>query len=184
MLFRNFIRKEEADDYLSQGKALQWQKGKTVDTSKKYQSKRVVETISLLYRSNGAIVNHFPELIRKVYDTIAPINARTNKFDIDSIKEMNMLKYGVGGKYDWHQDVIYKHPKERKFTFIIQLSDSNEYEGGDLEFYENNLGHNPDECREKGSMIVFSSFLYHRITPLTKGNRYSIVGWVFGPPWK
>ena len=136
MLFRNFIRKEEADDYLSQGKALQWKKAKTVDTSEKYQSKRVVEDVP--------IVNHFPELIRKVYDTIAPINARTNKFDIDSIKEMNMLKYGIGGKYDWHQDVIYRHPKERKFTFIIQLSDSNEYEGGDLEFYENNLGHNPD----------------------------------------
>ena len=176
MLFRNFIRKEEADDYLSQGKALHWKKATTVNTSDKYQSKRVVKDVSVL--------DYFPELIRKVYDTVAPINARTNKFDIDSIKEMNMLKYGVGGKYDWHQDVIYKHPKERKFTFIIQLSDSNEYEGGDLEFFENNLGHDPDECREKGSMIVFSSFLYHRITPLTKGNRYSIVGWVFGPPWK
>ena len=176
MLFRNFIRKEEADDYLSQGKALHWKKATTVDTSDKYQSKRVVEDVSVL--------NYFPELIRKVYDTVAPINARTNKFDIDSIKEMNMLKYGIGGKYDWHQDVIYRCPKERKFTFIIQLSDSNEYEGGDLEFYENNLGHDPDECREKGSMVVFSSFLYHRITPLTKGNRYSIVGWVFGPPWK
>ena len=176
MLFRKFIRKEEADNYLSQGKALHWKKATTVDTSDKYQSKRVVEDVSVL--------NYFPELIRKVYDTVAPINARTNKFDIDSIKEMNMLKYGVGGKYDWHQDVIYRHPKERKFTFIIQLSDSTEYEGGDLEFFENNLGHDPDECREKGSMIVFSSFLYHRITPLTKGNRYSIVGWVFGPPWK
>ena len=39
MLFRNFIRKEEADDYLSQGKALQWKKATTVDTSDKYQSK-------------------------------------------------------------------------------------------------------------------------------------------------
>ena len=176
MLFRSFIRKEEADDYLSQSKALQWKKATTVDTSDKFQSKRVVEDVSVL--------KYFPELIRKVYDTIAPINAKTNKFDIDSIKEMNMLKYDIGGKYDWHQDVIYRHPKERKFTFIIQLSDSNEYEGGDLEFFENNLGHDPDECREKGSMIVFSSFLYHRITPLTRGNRYSIVGWVFGPPWK
>ena len=110
MLFRKFIRKEEADNYLSQGKALHWKKATTVDTSEKYQSKRVVEDVSVL--------NYFPELIRKVYDTVAPINARTNKFDIDSIKEMNMLKYGVGGKYDWHQDVIYKHPKERKFTFI------------------------------------------------------------------
>ena len=61
MLFRNFIRKEEADDYLSQVKALHCKKATTVDTSDKYQSKRVVEDVSVL--------NYFPELIRKVYDT-------------------------------------------------------------------------------------------------------------------
>ena len=41
-----------------------------------------------------------------------------------------------------------------------------------------------DKAREKGTMIVFSSFLYHRITPITEGYRYSIVGWISGPPWK
>ena len=174
MLFKDFLNPDEADNYLSQGKALQWQKGATIDNN--HQSKRVVEDVSVL--------KHFPELTNKVYNTVAPLNAKTQNFNIDSIKEMNMLKYGIGGKYDWHQDVIYGKEKERKFTFIIQLSDSNDYEGGDLEFYEANFGKDYTGYRKKGNMIVFSSFLYHRITPLTKGNRYSIVGWIFGTPWK
>ena len=63
------------------------------------------------------------------------------------------------------------------------MTDKNDYEGGDFEFRD---GKNVDlfNAKERGTIIVFPSLLYHRITPLTKGNRYSIVGWVVGPRWK
>ena len=70
----------------------------------------------------------------------------------------------------------------RKLTGIIQLSDSDEYEGGDFEF-----GLTDTEGsgllkgnRDKGCLLVFPSFLSHRVVPLTKGKRYSIITWLEG----
>ena len=64
----------------------------------------------------------------------------------------------------------------------IQLSDADAYEGGDLQFMINNKIVNAP--REKGTIIIFPSFVMHRVTPITKGTRQSIVGWVSGPPYR
>lgn len=64
----------------------------------------------------------------------------------------------------------------------IQLSDTDAYEGGDLQFMINNKIENTP--REKGTIIIFPSFIMHRVTPITKGTRHSIVGWVSGPPYR
>ncbi|MFT7073376.1 MAG: PKHD-type hydroxylase [Patiriisocius sp.] len=64
----------------------------------------------------------------------------------------------------------------------IQLSDPNDYEGGDLRFMINKEIVNAP--KEKGTIIIFPSFIMHRVTPITKGTRQSIVGWVSGPPYR
>ena len=74
----------------------------------------------------------------------------------------------------------------RKLTAIIQLSDSDDYEGGDFEF-----GLTDKEGtdlikgkRSKGCLLVFPSFLSHRVTPITKGTRYSIITWMEGDTFR
>ena len=72
----------------------------------------------------------------------------------------------------------------------MSLADGNEYEGGDLEFDLRNRGDSQSviqtskEARVKGSVIVFPSFVWHRVAPVTKGTRYSLVIWNLGFPFK
>ena len=67
-------------------------------------------------------------------------------------------------------------------TLIIQLSDSTEYEGGDFTFSE---VESPNQTsKDKGTVLVFPSYLQHKVTPVTKGERKSLVAWFEGPQWK
>jgi 2OG-Fe(II) oxygenase superfamily len=101
------------------------------------------------------------------------------KLDVAQISEIQFVHYPLGGKFDWHQDIIGMRPgevKTRGLTFSMNLSDSDEYEGGNLtikisEDKTMNLG------REKGSWLVFPSFIRHRVDEVTKGSRNAIVVW-------
>lgn len=86
-------------------------------------------------------------------------------------------------KYDWHIDLEMDSNIEldRKLSFILQLTDPKEYEGGDFELVDSNI---PEHFKQQGSIIVFPSFLSHRITPVTKGTRHSLVSWIEGPKWR
>ena len=93
------------------------------------------------------------------------------------LDQIDLLKYEVGGKYDIHTD--HGYACQRTLTCIINLNEG--YEGGDFIFYQQN---GKDEMKrvkcEKGTMIFFpSNFLYpHRVEPITKGTRYSVVSWL------
>ena len=89
------------------------------------------------------------------------------------------------GKYDWHVDTIDK--VHRKLSIVIQLSNPKEYEGGDLEIYNYSPGEKniiTKIRRKKGHIIVFPSYLFHRVTPVTKGIRKSLVWWVGGTSFR
>ena len=101
--------------------------------------------------------------------------------------------------YTWHQDSWnkpYDRPKNfehgliRKLSVTLSLADGNSYEGGDLEFDMRNNGDStsniqrPEIVRNKGTIVVFPSFVWHRVTPVTKGTRYSLVVWNLGLPKK
>ena len=74
---------------------------------------------------------------------------------------------------------------ERKLSFTLQLSDSDEYTGGDLEFTEFNDADEQfkKDMRKKGTVIVFPSFLQHRVTEVTEVQRHALVGWREGKQW-
>jgi PKHD-type hydroxylase len=82
--------------------------------------------------------------------------------------------------------------KIRKLSFSCQLSDPNDYEGGELEFaipeiINSKIKINTFSVKEflpKGSIIVFPSYIWHRVKSVTKGVRYSLVSWVLGYPFK
>lgn len=122
-----------------------------------------------------------------IYSRLADIAITTNNqvywFDILGFhQELQLTRYSKGDFFEWHQDFGAGAISARKLSMTIQLSDPNEYEGGDLQFMINqNIVSAP---REKGTIIIFPSYAMHRVTPITKGTRQSIVGWVSGPPYR
>ena len=130
-------------------------------------------------------------------------------FDIENAESFQFTKYGLNQYYGWHCDSWiqpYKRPqnadgswpmdhgKIRKLSVTISLNDPSEYEGGNLEFdfrndhdWERNKKSSIKACTEirpRGSIIVFPSFCWHRVAPVTKGTRYSLVMWNLGYPFK
>ena len=85
------------------------------------------------------------------------------------------------GFYDWHTDFAGFRPL-RKISVSIQLSRSEDYEGGDLELLFGNQAEAMD--RTRGAFIAFPSFVLHRVTPVTRGTRWSLVAWILGNRWR
>jgi len=128
---------------------------------------------------------------------ISEINERYFKYDLDfgySEKTLQYAKYYVGDHYKWHTDIIPN--KVRKLSFSVVMND--DFEGGEFQIATptSNLKYNSEEVffdqeytihtvpTELGSVIVFPSDNFHRVKPVTKGVRKSIVGWITGPPFR
>jgi PKHD-type hydroxylase len=120
-------------------------------------------------------------------------NLNAFNFDISYFKEIQFTEYDASyeGKYDWHEDCTFarNHPSRRKISMVVQLTDPSEYEGGNLELDTGQMGGEDqqpkvDDLRRVGTTIIFPSFLRHRVTPVTKGKRYSLVSWYEGPPFR
>jgi PKHD-type hydroxylase len=98
--------------------------------------------------------------------------------------EMQFTEYNAqqGAHYGWHHDVHWNGQSDfdRKLSVTVQLSGADEYEGGDFEFDE--VKTNAD-FRSKGTVLVFPSYLRHRIRPVTSGTRCALVAWFSGPRW-
>jgi PKHD-type hydroxylase len=122
-----------------------------------------------------------------VYDKLVKHIEEANKtwgFAINSIIDAIQYTeyYEGGGHYDWHMDVGNHPMNNRKISVTIQLSSPDDYEGGDLEFW---VGRTPDKApREHLLAILFPSYLMHRVTPITKGVRKSLVVWVGGDTFR
>ena len=144
-----------------------------------------------------------------IYKEIHPYVHEANRdagwnFDWDYSESCQFTKYKLNQYYDWHCDSWNKpydkpnspneHGKIRKLSMTCQLTDGSEYTGGELEFdFRNYDPHMRDEskhriqCKEilpKGSIIVFPSFVWHRVKPVTAGTRYSLVVWHLGKPFR
>ena len=146
---------------------------------------------------------------RWIYKEIQPYVHQANQnagwnFDWDFSESCQFTRYGVGQYYGWHcdswnqpynkPDSPQEHGKIRKLSMTVSLSDPSEYEGGNLEFdfrnqvdWEKNKQKAIHECveiRPRGSIIVFPSFVWHRVKPVTSGTRYSLVVWHLGKPFR
>ena len=122
-----------------------------------------------------------------IYERIAGIgcdcNAQRFRFELNGfLQPLQLTRYGKGEHFDWHMDFHAGEISHRKLSVTVQLSDPDEYEGGDLQFMVNNRTETAP--RRKGSVIVFPSFILHRVTEVTAGKRHSIVGWLSGPPYR
>ena len=101
-----------------------------------------------------------------------------SKCDIEAVQ---LSRYRTGQFYDRHVDFNCNEdtiPHTRKLSMSVQLSDEKSYDGGDLIIYYGGKYYNTPKT--KGTVIVFDSRLTHEVTPITKGERYSLVKWFHG----
>ena len=137
--------------------------------------------------SDIAFIND-PSLRNDLFDIVQKVNAAHFGFDIWNMADIQYTVYRADneGHYDWHtDDQVSTGPNRvsaRKISMTIQLSDPSEYEGGDFQFYR--LTDMPEELKEKGTVLLFPSSHLHRVTPVTKGVRKSLVAWFDGPNWR
>lgn len=104
------------------------------------------------------------------------------EYDLNYLKGIQITKYNEGDKYDWHCDYGAENIAEytRKLSATLLVTDPTEFEGGDLEIMDYH-GNIVKMERSKGTMIIFDSRVPHRVTPVTKGTRISLVAWMLGP---
>ena len=125
-----------------------------------------------------------PEMYNQVNKFIQIANRNHFGFeDIEITENAQFTEYPEGGFYDWHMDtdVNMKHePPVRKISMTLLLSPENQFEGGDLEL----MAKGKRVPLKQGYAIIFASFLNHRVAPVTRGIRQSLVMWFGGTPFK
>lgn len=125
-------------------------------------------------------------LYTKLMDMAQEANSTLWNFDLISADEkIQYTEYLAKdeGHYTWHQDIGPGHASKRKVSITVQLSEADEYEGGDLELW---LGGNHIVRSERGAGVtfIFPSYLMHRVGKVTKGKRRSFVLWVGGQHYR
>lgn len=125
-------------------------------------------------------------LYKRLMDLASEANDALWKFDLISAPELiQYTEYYAEneGHYDWHQDIGPGVGSHRKVSITVQLSDSEEYDGGDLQLWYggDSIVNSP---RGAGVVVVFPSYLMHRVSKVSKGTRRSFVLWVGGEHYK
>lgn len=119
-------------------------------------------------------------IFQKLEEAIKQCNDSTYGYELLGFFDaIQLLEYHPGDFYDWHMDFGNLQFSHRKLSVVIQLTPAYEYEGGTLEFFNNGTA-----PKDQGSLIMFPSFMYHRVNPITKGLRRSLVAWISGHPYK
>jgi PKHD-type hydroxylase len=123
-------------------------------------------------------------MFRMLTDITLQANEKWFGMDLQTLESLQYSVYQDGGFYDKHIDHFYQGvgQQPRKLSFVLQLTDPSEYEGGKT------LIHNAKDPwaipQEKGTITFFPSYTLHEVTPVTSGIRRALVGWVLGPRLK
>ena len=130
-----------------------------------------------------------PDIYNLIYNLGLEVNNKAYGFDLNNLETCQFTLYDSKnkGKYDWHIDTdwISDNCYHRKVSVVLQLSDPSEYEGGKLEIRNSGCTEQDKiNMMQKGSVITFPSFMEHRVTPVTKGKRLSLIGWMLGAKFR
>ena len=132
---------------------------------------------------------HYPKrgtiLPRVGRDYFYYLNKKFWNYDLEDAFEFQLIKYDIGGNYNWHCDYgTAKRPGLiRKLSMSIQLTPPEEYHGGELSVV--NYGNTTvNISTDLGTVVVFDSKLPHKVWPVVWGQRISLVGWANGPRFR
>ena len=125
--------------------------------------------------------------MQPMYDDLIYLIQKINRnhfgfSNIQITEEAQVSEYSKGQFYHWHTDTyidMVTEPPVRKLSMTLLLNDPSEFEGGNLEIAGKKMSH-----MKQGHAAIFASFLQHRVTPVTKGVRKSLVVWFSGEPFK
>lgn len=170
----------ELDSIINIGKSLSLVQAKTFGAS----TKEVRHSEVAFFYPNDSTAWVFERLT----GIINAVNEQYFKFDLWSIDsgiqftQYQHVKNSEPQHYDWHID-LGKPVSNRKLSLSLQLTDPSTYDGGDLQV---NFGRKSETSlpKERGTINFFPSYTMHRVTPVTRGTRHSIVCWVSGPQFR
>lgn len=179
--WRSGFNKEEIHHIVQLGEMLQFQKGALGGGADGRVDPSIRETDITWF--------HPGEDTHWIYDRIRNLAARINydkfQFDLTHFQHLQYAVYKPGGHYSWHTDAGSGTTEHRKLSFVVGLSDPEDYDDGELEL---NVGGNPDTAISMklvpGDVVVFPSWVIHRVKPVTRGERRSLVGWAVGPAFR
>ena len=140
-------------------------------------SKRVTTISWIPFKEMGHMYQDLDRFIQR---------ANLNHFGFDDVRvteQAQFTEYPVGGFYDWHMDCdthMELEPPVRKISMTLLLNHESEFEGGHLEIG----APNKFAPLKQGNALCFASFINHRVQPVTKGIRQSLVVWFGGRPFK
>jgi PKHD-type hydroxylase len=119
-------------------------------------------------------------IYQKLWSAVEEVN-QCFQFDIYDIREVQIARYIPGDFYDWHLDIGRNKTSTRKLSLSVQLSDPSSYEGGELVLRDFD---DEEPVKEIGTVFVFPSYISHRVNRILTGERWSLVAWVHGPPFR
>lgn len=144
------------------------------------------DDLAKIRRSKVSWINNSSDtqwIFKKLANVAAALNSQFYRFDLTGFGEsIQLTNYDQSeqGMYGWHQD--YNASISRKLSLVLQLTDPAQYEGGNLQIMTSS---NPQTVRkQRGLVVAFPSYVLHQVTPVTKGNRQSLVAWISGPAFK
>jgi PKHD-type hydroxylase len=143
-----------------------------------------------LEKSRKSIVRWLPQndewhwVYERLMEMIVEANQELWGFNLYSIPDaiQHTIYPANGGHYDWHMDIGPDELSVRKVSLTIQMSADEDYEGGELQFLKGPFQENAP--RGKGCVVIFPSYLLHRVTPVKTGTRKSMVLWVGGEHYR
>ncbi|MBW6418380.1 2OG-Fe(II) oxygenase [Celeribacter sp. PS-C1] len=125
-------------------------------------------------------------IMERIMTLVAEANRTHFDFALTEFGESpQVARYGSErqGHFTWHSDIGEGAlASRRKLTMVVQLSEASDYQGGALELQPDANIREAD--RAKGSAVLFPSFVLHRVTPVTSGERFSLSTWVHGPAFR
>tara|TARA_A100001201_G_C4089047_1_gene201476 strand:- start:556 stop:1182 length:627 start_codon:yes stop_codon:yes gene_type:complete len=198
--FKKALPERFCDELVRYGKEKNHKMGTIGDYEIDTITKKQIKDLKKKRDSNVSFVSD-PWIHREILPFVHEANKKAGwNFKIDSNESFQFTKYKKDQFYDWHCDSFFEpfsnhvmpwlNGKVRKLSVTVSLSDPSEYEGGELQFdFRNGVDKNVSniftckEIKEKGSLVVFPSFIWHRVKPVKKGVRYSLVIWHCGLPF-
>jgi len=132
---------------------------------------------------------------QELFDMVGHYGASANRqgewnLQTSGMESIQIGQYPTGGHYNWHVDGLGIEPmsapgnefldgKVRKISFVLWLND--DFEGGEFEFHKSHTKKNVIKPKQ-GTIVLFPSWVMHRVKPVKKGTRYSAVTWLVGKP--
>ena len=171
----DMFKPDELDRIIETGQALTSHDGTALGKDTAYRNSRITWL--------NANEDH-AWIYRTLEWNVQTVNRDYFEYDITHIEPLQFTEYDESytGYYKPHLDIGRNMGGSRKLSFVLQLTDPSNYEGGELKLhYSNEAIVLP---KERGKLLFFPSWALHEVTPVTQGQRHSLVGWVAGPKFR